>query len=62
MTTLKVRGRKRDDACLDYYAGAAAALEAAQNSAAPAIATQASLVVAYRGYEGVQGILEDETT
>jgi hypothetical protein len=50
-------GVKRDNACLDFYCGAASALEITDHTAAQAIATQAALIVAVRGYPGVQGIL-----
>lgn len=58
MAALGLKGRKRDDACLDFYCGAATVLEGLSHPAAQAIATQAGLIVAIRGYLGVQGILK----
>ena len=58
-TVLNYKGKKRDDAALDYYCGAATALYASGDTDfAATLRTQAVLLVSTRGYMGVVGIAE----
>jgi len=54
---LKLKGTKLEDAALNFWCGAATALELAGNSLdATLLARQAALLVAVRGYVAVQDI------
>ena len=55
-SALGLKGVKRDNAALDYFCGAASALEEIGDPRAASIATTAALIVAVRGYMGVAEI------
>ena len=51
---LGLKGKTRDKAALDYYVGAARALElAGEEKAANVIAAQATMIVCVAGYTGI---------
>lgn len=52
---LGLKGKKRDDAALDFWCGAASALElSGRKLDADTLGRQAALIVAVRGYFGVR--------
>jgi hypothetical protein len=54
---LNLKGKKRDDAALDYFVGAAVGAELAGDAdLAQAIALAATLIVSVRGFIGVSDI------
>lgn len=59
--SLGYKGKKRDDAALDYWCGAAVAAEASGDAnLGQRLANIAVLIVAVRGYFGVKEMAADE--
>lgn len=56
--TFNMKGKKRDDFCIDYFCGAIAAAEASGNEElAKHLNTVGVLIIATRGYQGLLDLL-----